>query len=158
MKKDARHAMNEYGWKIRHENAYSIDEGKTVFPAYYLIENCFTGKRIKIEKREAIDYLDTQTRDAIKRDYLPIVTTMQILGIKPMITLKEHLQSINKSGYQLALEAGMPKQTVGDLVKGATDISSVKLINAIKLAAALHMTVDELLMFTMNRPYKLKEE
>lgn len=44
----------------------------------------------------------------------------------------------------LAKKAGVPEQTVRDLIKGRTDFAKMSVANAIKLAAAMNTTVDDL--------------
>lgn len=44
----------------------------------------------------------------------------------------------------LAKKAGVPEQTVRDLMKGRTDFAKMSVANAIKLASAMNTTVDEL--------------
>lgn len=76
-----------------------------------------------------------------KDAYFNYASLCFLMGIKRELKFEDLWPHTTAS---LAKKAGVPDQTVRDLIKGKTDFSKMSVANAIKLASAMNTTVDAL--------------
>lgn len=108
--------------------------------ALYCID---TGEYMPLNE-QAFDFVSKKRVKGFRKAadaYFNYASLCYLMGIKCDLRFADLWPNTTSS---LAKKAGVPEQTVRDLMKGRTDFSKMSVANAIKLAAAMNTTVDDL--------------
>ena len=102
-----------------------------------------TGEYMPIDG-EALEFVNKKKIKGFRKAkdaYFNYASLCYLMGIKRELRFADLWSHTTAS---LSKKSGVPDQTVRDLVNGKTDFSKMSVANAIKLAAAMNTTVDEL--------------
>lgn len=109
----------------------------------YALYNIDTGEYMTIDG-EALEFVNKKKLKGFrkaKEAYFNYASLCYLMGIKRERRFADLWPHTTAS---LSKKSGVPDQTVRDLVNGKTDFSKMSVANAVKLAAAMNTTVDEL--------------
>ena len=109
----------------------------------YALYNIDTGEYMPIVDK-ALEFVNKKKIKGFRKAadaYFNYASLCYLMGIKRELRFADLWPNTTSS---LAKKAGVPEQTVRDLIKGRTDFSKMSVANAIKLAAAMNTTVDAL--------------
>lgn len=159
---DLRDIKKEFGYYLRWINP---DESHGLW--LFLENTKDTDDKIYIVKAgeilipEAYDFIKSKTfprfRESGANDNY--IKLFEIMGINRLYTLDDILTRKGFSITSLSNETGIPRTTISDLVKGKVDFKTTKLENALLIAKAFEMTVDELYRkLTRERIVKLSSD
>lgn len=109
----------------------------------YTLYQIDTGEYMPIDG-EALEFVNKKKIKGFRKAkdaYFNYASLCYLMGIQRDLKFADLWPHTTSS---LAKKAGVPEQTVRDLMKGRTDFAKMSVANAIKLASAMNTTVDEL--------------
>lgn len=143
-------------WKAQRAKLNELVRSKNIEDAYkeyhvrlvevdgtYALYNIDTGEYMTIDG-EALEFVNKKKLKGFRKAkdaYFNYASLCYLMGIKRERRFADLWPHTTAS---LSKKSGVPDQTVRDLVNGKTDFSKMSVANAVKLAAAMNTTVDEL--------------
>lgn len=143
-------------WQRQRSNLNELVRSKGIEDAYkeyhvrlvevdgtYALYQCDTGEYTPLNE-QAFDFVSKKRVKGFRKAkdaYFNYASLCYLMGIKRELKFEDLWPHTTAS---LAKKAGVPDQTVRDLIKGKTDFSKMSVANAVKLAAAMNTTVDAL--------------
>lgn len=136
--------LNELVRSKNIEDAYKEYHVKLVeIDGNYALHCIDTGEYMPLSE-QAFDFVSKKRVKGFRKAkdaYFNYASLCFLMGIKREIRFADLWPHTTSS---LAKKAGVPEQTVRDLIKGRTDFAKMSVANAVKLASAMNTTVDDL--------------
>lgn len=143
-------------WEAQRVKLNELVRSKSVEDAYQeyhvrLVEidgnyalHCIDTGEYKSLNEQAFDFVSKKRVKGFRKAkdaYFNYASLCYLMGIERCLRFADLWPHTTAS---LAKKAGVPEQTVRDLMKGRTDFAKMSVANAIKLASAMNTTVDDL--------------